>query len=207
VTRLPKLPVEALDADQRALYDAITGGPRLASPTPLVDPEGRLEGPFNAMLLHPPLGDALQAVGGALRYRGMLTARAREIAILVVAAHWRSDFEWYAHEPAGRAAGLTEDELSALRSGAVAGAFTGPGDRLVAATTAALLARRDLTDAEFTAAREGLGLPSLFELTTLVGYYTTLALQLRVFRVATPSLDRGGWGGEDPTQGDEIDFR
>jgi 4-carboxymuconolactone decarboxylase len=31
-----------------------------------------------------------------------------------------------------------------------------------------------------------LGTAALFELTTLVGYYATLALQLRVFRVGAP---------------------
>jgi 4-carboxymuconolactone decarboxylase len=189
MTRLPKLPPDALDADQRALYEAIAGGPRGTSSTPLVDAEGRLEGPFNAMLLHPPLGDALQRVGGAIRYRSTLTARAREIATLLVAAHWDSAFEWYAHEAAGRAAGLTDAELAALRAGrtdAVAGALAEPAERLVAGTTAALLDRGDLTGEEFDAARAGLGMPALFELTTLVGYYGTLALQLRVFRVPLP---------------------
>jgi len=32
----------------------------------------------------------------------------------------------------------------------------------------------------------GLGEAGVFELTTLVGYYTMLALQLRVFRVGVP---------------------
>lgn len=190
MTRLPKLPVDALDADQRAVYDAIAGGPRATSVPPMVDGEGRLEGPFNAMLLHPPLGDALQGVGGALRYRAMLGGRAREMATLLVAAHWDSAFEWYAHEAAGRAAGLTDAELAALRAGPVAGliaeTFTDPADRLIVDTTAALLIRGDLADVEFAAARDGLGLPALFELTTLVGYYGTLALQMRVFRVEDP---------------------
>ena len=40
--------------------------------------------------------------------------------------------------------------------------------------------------AAYAAAVETLGLPQLFELLTLVGYYDTLALQLRVFRVPAP---------------------
>jgi 4-carboxymuconolactone decarboxylase len=54
------------------------------------------------------------------------------------------------------------------------------------ATVDALVGRSDLTDREFEAAVDGLGWPALFELTTLVGYYSTLALQLRVFRVDEP---------------------
>src|SRR5581483_195453 len=105
-------------------------------------------------------------------------------AILVVAAHWRSEFERYAHEAVGAAVGLDEDELAALRHGDF-DRLADPAERLVAVTTAALAARGDLDDAEYAAA-SALGADVLFELTTLVGYYATLALQLRVFRVPLP---------------------
>jgi 4-carboxymuconolactone decarboxylase len=185
--RLPKLAVAELDADQRTLYDAIAGGPRSRGPQlfALTDDAGGLEGPFNAMLLSPPLGTALQAVGSAVRYSGALSDRAREIAILVVAHAWESSFEIYAHAAVGRAAGLDDATLAALRDGAFD--QLDDDDRLVAETSVALAGRSDLTDEEFAVARDALGLPVLFELTTLVGYYATLALQLRVFRVEAPS--------------------
>jgi 4-carboxymuconolactone decarboxylase len=185
--RLEKLPVETLQPDQRALYDAIAGGPRSRGPQlfALTDTAGGLEGPFNAMLLSPTLGGALQALGSVVRYGSTLSDRAREIAILVVAHGWQSDFEIYAHEAVGRAAGLTDDEFAGLRVRNYE--LLDADDRLVAATTLALTTGSDLTDEEFVAARDGLGLKVLFELTTLVGYYATLALQLRVFRVPSPS--------------------
>jgi 4-carboxymuconolactone decarboxylase len=184
--RLAKLTPDELTGEQRALYDTITGGPRGQGRQvfALTDETGALAGPFNAMLLHPPLGSALQALGSAVRYRGALDDRAREIAILVVARHWRSEFERYSHEAIGRSIGLSDAELAALRDDQPFGA---EHDRLVAATAAALAARGDLTDEEFTAARDGLGTAVLFELTTLVGYYATLAMQLRVFQVDPPA--------------------
>ncbi|WP_433824484.1 carboxymuconolactone decarboxylase family protein [Actinoplanes sp. CA-015351] len=142
-----------------------------------MDADGALVGPFNAMLLQPALGEALQQLGGAVRYRTGLTGRAREIAILTVARVWKSDFETYAHRAVGRVVGLSEQELDATT-------FDDPGEQLVADTTFALASRNDLTDEEFAQAEAGLGLPTVFELTTLVGYYATLALQLRVFRVS-----------------------
>ena len=51
------------------------------------------------------------------------------------------------------------------------------------AVVLALLARADLDDEEYADAVAALGERAVFELTTLVGYYATLALQLRVFRV------------------------
>ena len=107
--------------------------------------------------------------------------RAREIAILLVAAHWDSEFEREAHEAVGAASGLTPDELSALRDGDPT-AFAGD-EAVVAAVTLQLLAG-DLDEELWRIASEAIGAEVVFELTTLVGYYSTLALQLRVFRVA-----------------------
>jgi 4-carboxymuconolactone decarboxylase len=179
--------VTDLSTEQRAIYDAITQGPRGRGRQlfPLTDDAGALAGPYNAMLLNPALGSALQALGSAVRYQGTLADRAREIAILVVARHWRSAFETYAHEAVAGSVGVTDAEIDALRDGR-----TDVGDyheRLVAATALALVARGDLTDEEFTTARDGLGMVVLFELITIVGYYATLALQLRVFRVSVPT--------------------
>jgi 4-carboxymuconolactone decarboxylase len=184
--RIGKLEPSSLDGEQRSLYDAIAGGRRAQGPQlfRLVDDRGRLEGPFNAFLLQPRLGSALQALGASVRYDTRLDDRCREIAILAVAAHWRSDFEWYAHEAVGRAAGLDDAELAAVRDGRW-DALTGR-EAVVARTVAALAARGDLDDAGYAAAVEVAGTAGLFELLTLVGYYATLALQLRVFRVPAP---------------------
>ena len=184
--RLPKFEPTALDAEQRSLYDAIAGGRRAQGPQlfRLADADGRLEGPFNAFLLQPRLGSALQALGASVRYDTGLDDRCREIAILIVAAHWRSDFEWHAHEAVGRAAGLGDAELAALREGRHA--ELAGRESVVARTAAALVTRGDLDDAEYGEAVGHLGPAGLFELLTLVGYYATLALQLRVFRVPAP---------------------
>jgi 4-carboxymuconolactone decarboxylase len=187
MTRLPRLRPDQLDDSQRALYDEIAGGPRARSGSAfaLVADDGGLRGPFNAMLLQPALGSALQALGSAVRYRTSLDARAREIAILTVARHWDSAFERHAHEAVARACDMTEAELAALRAGDER-AFPDPRERLILTTTAALAAAGDLSDDEYTAAVSALGLATLFELTTLVGYYATIALQLRAFRVPAP---------------------
>jgi alkylhydroperoxidase family enzyme len=184
--RIPKLIPDALDADQRALYDAIAGGRRAQGPQlfRLTDAGGCLEGPFNAFLLQPRLGSALQALGSAVRYETGLDDRCREIAILVVAAHWRSAFEWYAHEAVARAAGLTDAELTAILDSDHE--TLTEREAVDARTAAALAAQGDLDDAEYRAAAAALGEDGLFELLTLVGYYATLALQLRVFRIPAP---------------------
>ncbi|MER5795128.1 carboxymuconolactone decarboxylase family protein [Streptomyces sp. NPDC059627] len=180
--RLTGLLPGELDEEQAEVYRAITGGPRAAGSQAfaLTDPEGRLRGPFNAMLLSPPVGLAVQALGAAVRYGSVLGDRARELAILAVAAHWNSTFEREAHEAVGRAAGLTEPEMAALRTGTVP-EFGDPGERAALRATFAMLHHGTLSDEEYADAVTAVGERGLFELTTLVGYYATLALQLRVF--------------------------
>ena len=177
----PHVPADLTDA-QRALYGAITGGPRAAGPQhfALTADDGSLNGPFDALLLSPAVGTALQEVGAAIRYRTDLSDRARELAILLVAARWDSAFERESHEAIARAIGFTDAELEALRKEDPA-AFSG-AEELIARTVIALL-DGDLDDGEWHAAASVLGEAVVFELTTLVGYYSTLALQLRVFRV------------------------
>jgi 4-carboxymuconolactone decarboxylase len=185
--RLRKLELSELDHDQQALYQELMTGPRSRGPRPsgMTDEAGRLEGPFNAMLLSPVPGNALQALGAAVRYATRFPARSRELAILSVGYGWDSEFEVYAHEVIARAAGLTDEELAAVREGRPDD-LSDPAERVLARTARALVTRSDLTDEEYQAARESLGEAGLFELTTLVGYYAAVALQLRVFRVPVP---------------------
>src|ERR1019366_6431653 len=141
MTRLEPIHPSELDPEQKSLYDCITEGPRAQGPKhfDLTRDDGALLGPFNAMLLSPHLGSALQELGGAVRFRTGLSARTREIAILTVATCWNSPFErTCAHLVRSMVEGDVDDEAWANWAHVV-------------------------------------GTASVFELTTLVGSYATLA--------------------------------
>ena len=184
MSRIPRLAPNELDEDQQRLYAAITAGDRGKQPQflKLTDSEGRLEGPFNAMLLNPTIGDALQRLGAAIRFGGRLSPRCREIAILAVAAHWDCRFEQRAHEPIAAHAGLSDQELAALREGKAVDLIDSE-EATVLQAIRHLLRDHDLADDRYRVTVRALGPDKLFELTTLVGYYTLLALQLKVFDV------------------------
>lgn len=63
----------------------------MSKAVPLVDGEGRLEGPFNAMVVSPEIGFAIQQLGAKIRYRARLSARQREVAILEVVVQLASE--------------------------------------------------------------------------------------------------------------------
>jgi alkylhydroperoxidase family enzyme len=185
--RLDLIDPADLDDAQRAVYDAITGGPRAgqAGTVPITDDAGRLVGQFAVMLLTPEVGNAMQQVGAKIRFAAALTARERELAILTVAGVLRSDFERLAHEPAARAAGLTQAQVNAALTGRVPDGLTDP-EALVARLARVMAAERTLPDEDYDAGLAVLGRERLADLTWLVGYYSALALSLAVFRPFLP---------------------
>src|SRR5260370_24732983 len=183
--RLSVLSADEMPAEQRDLYREILGGPRGPGPRGVLlsGGGGGLAGPFNAMLYAPPVGHALQELGAAIRFRTQLAPRIREMAILVVAQAWDSAYERDTHELIGRDAGLSEPEIEALRAGADPG-FADKDEQVAYAVVRALAGPdADLGDQEYDTAVTVLREQALGELTSLVGYYATLALQLRIFRV------------------------
>lgn len=182
--RIEKFRPEALTTDQRMVYEAVAGGARAQGVQhfPLRDEDGALVGPFNAFLLSPRIGLALQELGSTIRFESHLTARERELAILLVAHDSSSAFEWYAHERVGRAVGVTQAELDTIRSTGHVEA-SDARESAVCSVVSALLNVGDINDAEFEELRATLGSEVIFEVVTLVGYYKLLAMQLSVFRV------------------------
>jgi 4-carboxymuconolactone decarboxylase len=74
--------------------------------------------PLDEMLLHnPPLADGWNSLLGAIRERIALDAAVRELVVLRIAVLNNAGYEWDAHEPVARRAGVTDAQLQALRSG------------------------------------------------------------------------------------------
>ncbi|MDN5895132.1 MAG: carboxymuconolactone decarboxylase family protein [Nocardioides sp.] len=186
MSRLNDLPPHSLTPEQDEVYQAIAGGPR-ANGEQLFDlraTDGSLNGPFGVMVQAPGVGLALQELGSAIRYRTSMTDRGREIAILMVAVATRSDFEWYAHRRIGASVGISEAELLALRDGS----FTSPDpvEDSIASLARALLEDERLDDDTYAEVVGWLGEVQTIEVTTLVGYYQTLAQLMDVFAVQAP---------------------
>jgi 4-carboxymuconolactone decarboxylase len=83
--------------------------------------------------------------------------------------------------------GLFDEEQKRLYETITAGPRADGRQSFQLVDGAGALARSgDLDDDQYADAVAQLGTAALFELTILVGYYATLALQLRVFRVGAP---------------------
>ena len=182
--RLPLLEPGALDAAQRDLYASIAQGPRATGPFSIVDAEGRLAGPFNALLHSPSIGSAVEQLGAALRFGGDLDARTRELVICSVAAHWGSAYEWYAHERVAREIGVGDGELEIVRNGGIPDGA--PAETVALELAAALLRERMVSPELYQRVVAHHGPSGLVEICTVVGYYQLLAGLLAAADVDAP---------------------
>jgi 4-carboxymuconolactone decarboxylase len=175
--RIPLVDPAALDDAQRATFDRIAGS------------RGRVAGPFLALLHSPELAERTQQLGAFIRSGTTLDAASRELAILVTARAWSSQFEWSAHAPIAAEAGVAEDVIAAVAAG------TNPD--LLEPTQAAVhdyaleLSRTGVvSDSTYAVALERLDVVGLVELTALVGYYTLLAMTLNAHEIEPPDGSR-----------------
>jgi len=186
--RIRRMTPDLLDEQQTDIYTRIRYGSRGQGKQVfrLVGDDGALEGPFNAWLLSPAIGSAMEHFGDAMRFACTIDPKWREIAILAVGTYWGSVYEQYAHEAVARQVGLTGDEIAMVRAGRTV-KLRDPVQTLVAQFAWHLLEDQGRVDDEFYwRAVETLGEAAVFEITVLVGYYSMLALQLEVFKVSVP---------------------
>jgi 4-carboxymuconolactone decarboxylase len=181
--RLPLLSRDQLRPDQDELWRAIVDGPRLRDRRP---PPETLGGPFNPWLYSPVAGLLAADLGEHLRYRSALSPRQREIAILVVGAHWKADFEFWAHAQEAARAGVPDDAIAAIRAGRTP-ELADAGEAVVHAIVGELLATGGIADERYAAGTAHLGEQGLVDLVLLVGYYCTVSMTLNAFRVALPA--------------------
>jgi AhpD family alkylhydroperoxidase len=149
---------------------------------------------LDRMLLHsPPVAEGWNALLGALRNRTTLTPDLTELVVLRVAVLNDAAFEWAAHEPAARRAGVTDRQLAALRLPAAAAdpAFT-PVQAAVLRFTDASTREVAVPDEVFAAVREHLDDRQVVELTATVAGYAMVSRFLVALQVPPPL---GGVGG------------
>ncbi len=164
--------------EQRRIHDEIASGPR-----------GRVEGPLKVWLHSPELANHAQKLGAYARFHSRLEPRLAEIAICVTGAHFKADFEWWAHSRFAHDAGIPEVVTEAIRNGETP-VLDAPDQQVVYDAAIELNRDHGLSDATHARAVEILGLPALVDLIAIVGYYHMVSLTLNVFQIPTPDGSR-----------------
>jgi len=174
MTRIPPLLPDALTDRQKEVYEAIVAGPR-----------GRVAGPLAVWLNRPELADRAQALGQYCRFDTSLPARLSELAILTTARVWSSEFEWAAHKPIARDAGVSAEVIEAIRTGQKP-TFAFDDEAIVYEFSQRLHTERTIDDELYKRAVSVLGETGVVDLTGILGYYTLISMTINTFDVAPP---------------------
>ena len=170
MARLPEVTREQLPQNQQHIYDEIAGS------------RGSVRGPF-AMLMHSPeMAGRAAHLGAYLRFETSLEKSVLELVTLTVAREWDCQYEWTAHEPQAREAGVREEAIAAIKERKAPHGLS--DDEAVLVGYAQELVRdHRVSEATFAAARERLGHQGLVDLTATVGYYSLIASVLNAFEI------------------------
>ena len=172
--RLTPLTDDAMTPEQRRSADAIRSGPR-----------GGLRGPFEAWLRSPGLCDPAQQLGAHVRFGTALPGDVSELAILLTGQRWQAQFEFWAHARLAKAAGLPDDVIEAIRTGAVP-TLAREDLRVAYALVSEYFATNRLSAGTHERAIATFGEAGLVDLIGTVGYYSLVSMTLNVFEVALP---------------------
>jgi len=143
--RFKPLTWEQLTPEQRTMVNDLLSGTRTS-----------LNGPFNALLRSPEMGNVAQKLGEYVRFRTSVTPRLNEFAILLTAKWWSSQYEWYAHRPLALATGLGASVIDDVQAGRRPTKMR-PDEAVIYDFLAELRDHRRVTDATFKAAVNLLG--------------------------------------------------
>src|SRR5438132_860618 len=160
---------EALPESQRPAFDEIVAS------------RGSIRGPFGILLHSPELARRAAAVGGYLRYESALAPRLRETAVLATARLNECDYEWAAHEPIARSAGVPASVIDAIRQRRPAD--LAPEDRDIFELAVGIIQAHRVPDELFDRLKTRLGLSGLVEVVAAIGYWSFVAATLNTFEV------------------------
>jgi 4-carboxymuconolactone decarboxylase len=170
--RYPPFDPDTLPADARAVYDRILGE------------RGYIPGPYFFWLAAPGYTDRMEPIEKYLRYEVSFEEHIVEVAVLVVARHWRARYVWTSHAPAAVKAGVDPAIVEAILAG-TAPPFAKDDEEICHAFVAGLLAGKGVDDALWVRTQATFGERGITELTGLIGLYSAVCATMVAYRVPT----------------------
>lgn len=183
--RFKLIPLEQLTPEQRALSDAIKSGPRSKLASSGASKPGPLGGPFNVWLRSPGIGNLVQQLGEEIRFRSSLKGKLNELAILVTARNWTSQYEWVAHHKLALEGGLDPKIAEDIAQGRRP-ANMDADETLVYEFSTELQTSQGVSDAMYARAVARFGERGVVDLITVNGFYVLVSMCLNVDRTPLP---------------------
>ena len=174
MNRTLEIPADTLTGEQKTVFDQLVAG------------RGRILGPYKIWIHSPTVASGMEHIGTFLNKRSSLSTREVEIGILVIAQHWDGEYVKQAHIKAGKAAGLTQEQIDDILAGRDP-KLADAHEQTVYRFARALANKSKISDAEFAEIEKAIGSEGIAEVLVLLGYYTSVALGMKVHEVPIPA--------------------
>jgi 4-carboxymuconolactone decarboxylase len=187
--RFKLIPLENLTPEQKVLADAIRSGPRAAMKSSAASKPGPLGGPFNVWLRSPGMGNIIQSLGAEIRFRSSIPSKLNEMAILITARKWTSQYEWYAHYKVAMEAGLDPAIAEAIAQRRRPAKMS-VDETIVYDFSTGLHETQGAGDAVYKAALDRFGERGVVDLIAVNGFYVLVSMCLNVDRTPLPEGEK-----------------
>ena len=175
MSRIPLLKPEAMDAEQKRVYEDVLAKTGRAS-----------GGPSIAYAYVPGLWEANNSVSAYLENKSALTKQQIRIAALVTVRHWNSDFPWAAQARMALEAGVDPAAVDAINNRRKA-SFANAEDQAVHDVAKEMVETGTLAQGTFDAAMTALGNRRLIETVGAVGQFCKTAMVANLAGATAPA--------------------
>ena len=172
--RFPKITMEQLNPEQQAVASEV-----------LKQSSAGLGGPYGMLIKSPELLKRYLLMTEYLRQKTSLPHRLNEMAILLEARLWDAQYEWWAHEPLARKAGVPDAVIEDIRAGKRPAAMQ-PDEAIVYDVVTEILNKRQLSDETFAKAKQTLGEQQVVDLVAVTGFYVMVSAVVIAGRIEIP---------------------
>ena len=172
-SRIAEIPEDEYSPEQKQAIQALLQG------------RGRLLTPYKIWIHSPQLAQAMEQLGTFLNKRSSLSQREVELAIVLTARHWAGEYVLEAHVKMCLELGWSPSVMEAIRRGETP-SFDNAREQSVYELAMMAQAPGAGSDATFEAAVTHLGRDGLAEVLALFGYYSAVAIAMKLHRVPIP---------------------
>jgi 4-carboxymuconolactone decarboxylase len=172
--RFAPLTYQSMTPPQKKMFEDLISGERRGA-----------AGPFNVLLRSPEMGNLAQQFGASMRFHSSMPPKLNELAIIITARHWTSQYEWYAHRRAAANAGLNESIIQAIAAGKRPTGMQ-PDEEAVYNFCTELLTTKQMSDKTFEATKARFGERGVVDLIGVTGYYQLVSMLLNTDRYPLP---------------------
>jgi 4-carboxymuconolactone decarboxylase len=172
--RIKDIPESELTPEQAKVFKDLVAG------------RGRLLTPYRIWIHSPKLAAALETIGTFLNKKSSLSEREVELVICIIANHWQGEYVWTVHTRACVKLGIPQSVFDAIRAGR-APEIDDERERTVYDLTQIAMQPGAGSDEVYQRAERLLGRNGIAEVLALLGYYSSVAMAVKVHGVPAPA--------------------